>query len=112
MKRRTKPTPKLDANGLRDKRQWPKLPADHQHVIAGYLMWWRVQAEYAAERAAELAAVSTEDVGSLGTLAYWQHVVRAIDWLLYHVPHRQQYLEITLAMEEGRWTGPKTAPDT
>lgn len=103
---------KLDADGLRYKTNWPRLPAADQQTLREYLSWYYVAAESAADQARDQARGSPEPQFSLATENYWRTVCKAIRWLMYHIEHRQRYLECKLALAEGRLKGPAIGPDT
>lgn len=102
----------LDANGLRRRVFYPTLPADVQDELLAFLAWHRAIAEDAVSKAAHLAELAQVDAGMAGSADHWAKVVKAIDWLLHRVPMRQRYLEIKLAMEEGRWRPTGSEPVT
>lgn len=102
----------LDKLGLRHKRHYPTLPADQQRALIDFLAYYRAVAETGQAKAAELAALATEDLGMRQTAEWWAYCVRSIDWLLSFVDKRQMYLEIQLAMKEGRWQGTGSGPVT
>lgn len=103
---------KLDAQGLREKRFWPHLSAEHQAELVNFLGWYRAVAQDAKAGADAIAAIASQDLGSRGNAEWWAYVIRSIDWLLSRVPTRQQYLEILLAEQEGRWQPKATRPGT
>lgn len=70
-------------------------PEEIQTFIRNFLMECQENAIKAHEAAVAILSAAPTLPGAENQLAYWKHILRAIDWLLSYVNRRQRHLTNT-----------------
>lgn len=82
-------------------RKWPKLTESEQKTIQRFLAWYQMQAMKAAEKAAQMYALSNADPSFAPMMHYWQACVKCLNWLNQRTTVRQEYLTLPDPTTEG-----------
>lgn len=90
----------LRGKGRPKKPRAQAYPEEIQVMLRNFLMERQEDAIKAHEAAVAILNAAPTLPGAENQLAYWKHILRAIDWLLSFVSRRQRHLTNTIFVNE------------